>query len=197
MTTTKEQERSALEQIKAILATLEPDSYVNTAFKGCVEIAESNINNDFACSLKDALDSAQEKLSEQKHLLEGIQNSNRALHAENATLKKRIDELLEWKPVEEPGEISNARYEALKSSCVKPLHETECANLLTDHGFDKYKVAILYKTAEYEKNRFGQLRKHGEVERNPYYYASDYNYILFECGGYTHALVNGTIHFNI
>lgn len=45
--TTKDQERAALAQIKAILDTLEPDSYVATAFSGCVELAEENIANDW------------------------------------------------------------------------------------------------------------------------------------------------------
>lgn len=49
---TKDQEREALERIKAILDTLGPDSYVGTAFEGCLEIAEENIENDFACSTK-------------------------------------------------------------------------------------------------------------------------------------------------
>ena len=49
---TKDQEREALEKIKAILDTLGPDSYVGTAFEGCIEDAEENIENDFACSMK-------------------------------------------------------------------------------------------------------------------------------------------------
>lgn len=194
---TKEQERTALEQIKAILATLEPDSYVNTAFKGCVEIAESNIDNDFACSLKDELDAERKKVKGQEVHVNVLLDQNKALEAENEFLKSSIDKLLGWCICEEHGDISNSDYETLRLACKEPLLDEEAKNLLQDHGFDKYKVAILHKTAEYEKSRFGQFRKRGEVERNPYYYASDYNYILFECGGYTHALVNGTIHFNI
>ena len=49
--TTKEQERKALEQIKKILATLDPVGWVNIAFEGCVQDAEENIENDFALSM--------------------------------------------------------------------------------------------------------------------------------------------------
>lgn len=49
---TKDQEREALAKIKAIVESLGPDSYVGTAFEGCFEIAEDNIGNDFACSMK-------------------------------------------------------------------------------------------------------------------------------------------------
>ena len=55
MIPTKEQERKALEQIKKILKGLgnNPDnSYVCRAFDGCVEDAESNIENDFGDSYK-------------------------------------------------------------------------------------------------------------------------------------------------
>lgn len=49
--TTKEQERKALEQIKKIVEGLGEDSYVATAFTGCFEDAEENIENDFAFSM--------------------------------------------------------------------------------------------------------------------------------------------------
>lgn len=48
---TKEDERKALTRIKMIIANLGEDSYVGTAFEGCCEIAESNIENDWACSM--------------------------------------------------------------------------------------------------------------------------------------------------
>lgn len=49
--TTKEQERKALEQIRKIVEGLGENSYIGTAFEGCFEIAESNIENDFADSM--------------------------------------------------------------------------------------------------------------------------------------------------
>lgn len=56
--TTKEQERKALERIRKIVAELGENSYVATAFEGCFEIAEENIENDFACSMKQRWESA-------------------------------------------------------------------------------------------------------------------------------------------
>ena len=69
---TKDQEREALEKIKAILDTLGPDSYVGTALEGCLEIAEENIENDWACSMKQRVE---------------------AVVVENTRLKERIKEL--------------------------------------------------------------------------------------------------------
>lgn len=61
MTATKDQERKALEQIKKIVEDLGPDSYVGTAFEGCFEIAEANIEFDFAGSMKSRWEGEMEK----------------------------------------------------------------------------------------------------------------------------------------
>lgn len=55
---TKDQERKALAKIKEIIEGLGPDSYIGTALEGCLEIAEDNIENDFACSMKQRVDIA-------------------------------------------------------------------------------------------------------------------------------------------
>lgn len=57
--TTKEQERKALEQIRKIVDSLGEDSYIATAFEGCFEIAADNIENDFACSMQQRVESAE------------------------------------------------------------------------------------------------------------------------------------------
>ena len=48
---TKDQERKALDQIKAIVKSLGEDSYIATAFDGVFEMAQQNIDNDWACSV--------------------------------------------------------------------------------------------------------------------------------------------------
>ena len=60
--TTKEQERKALEKIRKIVEELGENSYVGTAFEGCFEIAEENIYNDFACSMKQRAEAAQKEV---------------------------------------------------------------------------------------------------------------------------------------
>lgn len=51
-TATKAQERETLEKIKAMIDELGPNSYLKTAFSGCYEVAEENIDMDAAFSLK-------------------------------------------------------------------------------------------------------------------------------------------------
>jgi len=60
---TKEQERKVLAQIKKLVDGLGEDSYIGTAFEGCWEIAEQNIDNDWACSMKDRAETAERKLA--------------------------------------------------------------------------------------------------------------------------------------
>ena len=59
MAATKEQERKALARIKKIVEELGEDSYIGMAFEGCFEVAEENIENDFACSMKQRAEHAE------------------------------------------------------------------------------------------------------------------------------------------
>lgn len=59
---TKEQERKALDKIRKIVAELGSDSYVAAALEGCFEIAEQNIDNDWACSLKEQVESRDKEI---------------------------------------------------------------------------------------------------------------------------------------
>lgn len=52
----KDAERKALDQIRKIVSDLGPGSYLEATFKGCFELAESNIDNDFMISFKDSND---------------------------------------------------------------------------------------------------------------------------------------------
>lgn len=81
--TTKDQECKALEQIRKIVESLDEDSYIGTAFEGCFEIAQENIDNDWACSMKDRAESAELKA-------ECLDELNQKL---NAQIKKAEDEI--------------------------------------------------------------------------------------------------------
>ncbi len=80
MISTKEQEQKALDQIKTILATLEPGSYVRTAFDGCVDAAQSNIKNDFG-------ESPYQDCIKAEKRAEAAEEENKTLKAENDKLR--------------------------------------------------------------------------------------------------------------
>lgn len=79
---TKQQERDTLAAIRKMVEELGPQSYLATAFDGCFEDAESNIENDFGDSMQRRWESAEEKLS-------AAQEENSRLKAEIAGEKLR------------------------------------------------------------------------------------------------------------
>lgn len=97
MISTKDQEREALNQIKEIVAGLGEGSYVAAAFEGCFELAEDNIGNDFARSMKQIADAAREenqKLEREVNNLSKAADERNLLNKENKAAKERINDLL-------------------------------------------------------------------------------------------------------
>ena len=76
---TKQQEREALEEIKAIVASLGETSYLATALEGCFEDAENNIDDDAAYSMKDRWVSSEEKLAAANKKISNMELDNRDL----------------------------------------------------------------------------------------------------------------------
>lgn len=87
--TTKEQERKALEKIRKIVEELGENSYVGTAFEGCFEIAENNIDNDFACSMKQRAEGAEKNVEIISDEVMSIKSVVSELTTENERLKAK------------------------------------------------------------------------------------------------------------
>ena len=94
---TKEQEREALETIRALLEELGPNSYLRTAFEGCLEDAAQNIEDDGAYSMKSRYELAEEQRrkaeAEADDLRKEVGRAMKdieALKAELAESRKRI-----------------------------------------------------------------------------------------------------------
>lgn len=87
----KEQERKALNEIKEILLQLEPDGYVRTAFDGCFQIAEDNINNDFACSMKQRAESAERQAQQKIKEAEASKAEIKRLEGINKEMRRDLE----------------------------------------------------------------------------------------------------------
>lgn len=102
--TTKDQERQAIEKIRKIVEGLGENSYVGFAMEGVLELAEDNIREDTAYSMKKNAEIAWERADKAE--------------TENKDLKKEVEDLK--KTVEKRGatiselntELCNARAEA-------------------------------------------------------------------------------------
>lgn len=188
--TTKEQELKALTQIKKIVDGLGEDSYIGTAFDGCFEIAETNIDNDWACSMKQRAESAEKKIEMHKadtaNLLKAIAEKDRMIER----LKQQLELEQEWKPYIDTDNYPQERYDELRKA-GRVMTDDEAKEILYDwYGFAKEKITILHSVPKLEVNRHRQLRKVGEIERLPLYEATDWNYIRFDCGCMSYELVN-------
>lgn len=105
--TTKEQERKALEQIKKIVAGLGENSYVGTAFAGCFEDAEQNIEYDAAYSSLGRAEAAEKKElevrealakaeAENQKLARKLENIERSYELEADAHQKELHDRCEW-----------------------------------------------------------------------------------------------------
>lgn len=87
---TKNDERKALEKIKKIVQELGDDSYIAVAFEGCFDIAEENINNDFACSMEQKYNNEHEQVV---RLLKEISDWNDDYLKQEAEIKRLKEEI--------------------------------------------------------------------------------------------------------
>lgn len=111
-TATKEQERKALAKIKKIVEELGEGCYIGVAFAGCFEIAESNIENDFADSMK--------------HRWEHAENQLKKAEAEVSELKRGFSEsYTEW------SEASSADKETIKNLQEHAVNADDLETLLS------------------------------------------------------------------
>lgn len=91
--TTKEQERQALAKIKKILEGLEENSWVRSAFAGCVEDAHENIENDWCLSYKDRYELSQKHLNEANQERQELREKVERLEAVNISREAVADAL--------------------------------------------------------------------------------------------------------
>jgi len=196
----KEEERKALKEIEAILnrlGTVE-DSYVCKAMEGCIETAELNIQNDFFCSYKAARDTEAEKAKKLAEEIVLLQKEKDSIYSAYKYLEAKYERELEWKPYQEGNVYTQENYEKLRKDCGdKELTMEQAKEIVCkEGGFEPSLVRIITTVPVYESNRHNVLRQCGLIDRKPFYFASDYNCIVFECGGYVHELQDGTIRFH-
>lgn len=90
MSTTKEQERKALEKIMKIVSDLRENSYLSMAFDGCFEIAESNIDNDFGDSPRENLAYAEKQIKDLEAKIERFSEANTVLQNRMSSMSIEI-----------------------------------------------------------------------------------------------------------
>lgn len=88
---TKQQERDTLAVIRKMVEELGPQSYLATAFEGCFEDAEQNIEDDAAYSMKARLEIQAQRAIEQGHEVDRLKADLTAAQSKIETLQSQFD----------------------------------------------------------------------------------------------------------
>lgn len=197
MTATREQEKKALAKIREIVESLGENSYIGTALEGCFEIAEENIEYDFADSMKDRLETAREEANRSDETAKTLYDENQRLKQQIATLQEQLERELEWQPYEEKGNVTQFAYNNLANQeDTKQLYIFTAKEMISrDYGFAYDKIEIITSVPVQEINHHQQLRTVGYAERRPLYNATDWNYIRFNCCGTEYEMFNDSPRF--
>ena len=148
---TKQQERDTLAAIRKMIEELGPQSYLATAFDGCFEDAENNIENDFADSMKtrwlhaDAqLNAANGTIEELKEQLEESKKDWEAAHAAAHAIAEQKD-----------AEIAALRQQALSADDIETLVALACERQASlDEEIKKAAARIVENACEPESAEF-------------------------------------------
>lgn len=127
-----------------------------------------------------------------------LEEAEKALESEKRTsdqLRKRLDEELEWHPAEHVGtNMNQSDYEELANQSYDQTDEEHAKYLLSSmFGFIEDLIVIHHHAETFEVNKYHRIRRKETYQRDPYYAASDWNYIRFDCAGNQWELVNGEL----
>ncbi len=108
-------------------------------------------------------------------------------------LKAQLEQEQEWKPWVPADAVPQNDYDHLKSS-GREMSDAEAIEWIAgEWGFSTDKIRINRKMKQYEINRHHQLRTIGEIERDPYYDATDWYYVFFTVCGMEYEAHNGRL----
>ena len=110
----KAEEREALKKIRAIVEKLGSDSYVATAFEGCFEIAEQNIDDDSALSYKGRCECLEDEIAEYKAELKKIESESEELVKEAKQFREAYEQAVKNREISVNNcyELNDRLYEA-------------------------------------------------------------------------------------
>lgn len=95
----KKKERAALNAIRQIVGNLGEDSYVAIALDGCLDIAEENIDSDFACSMRQRWESSERALAKVQKDFDLYKSAAEKEIEDLREANHKIERALSWVPL--------------------------------------------------------------------------------------------------
>ena len=155
---TKQQEREALEKIKAIVATLGPRSYVGTALDGCLVDAEVNIENDFGDSMRARWMEAENRVAQAAREAAAAKEELEAVRKHLQTAEDDAnfyrDKVLDSDDLTDIAQLVDGKMDALRADI-----ETAAARIIEgaeEPESDAFKSAVKYHRASKENLEYYQ-----------------------------------------
>lgn len=163
--TTKEQERQAIEKIRKIVEGLGENSYVGFAMDGILELAEDNIREDTAYSMKERAEIAQKDArkaeKENKDLKAEIEDLKKTVEKRGATISELNTELCNAKANEIPEELVQEMYcMAYDKEAGAQKKMEQAADQMAEAtiaGEDEHGFAEEYKKQKENRNRYRKV----------------------------------------
>ena len=145
---------------------------------------------------KDGLASTVQRAANMENLKRTQEHDDevKALQEELNRLKRKLDAEQEWRTYVDERHVSQWDYENLKKG-HEPMNDDAAKDWIHhEFGFDPSRLKIIREVDEQEINRHNQLRPTGrKIAREPYYEATDYYYIRFDCSGLSWEAWNGSL----
>lgn len=135
------------------------------------------------------------RLYELNSRIEELEKSLEREQKTSAHLRTRLDEELDWHPAEHTGtNMKQSDYEELANQNYAQEDEEHAKYTLSSlFGFIEDLIVIHHHAETFEVNKYHRIRRKETYQRAPYYAASDWNYIRFDCAGCQWELVNGEL----
>lgn len=135
-----------------------------------------------------------EKHKEQKTLLKKEIDS---LKEQLKIINRKLELEEEWKEYVDKRYITDSAYQTIQQDCsFQFLTEDDAKTYIHEEfGFVLENIKIISKMPVQQKNRHGVIRdmKDKYYDRRPVYFATDLNYVAFECCGYAYECINGEL----
>ena len=160
--TTKDQERQAIEKIRKIVEGLGENSYVGFAMEGVLELAEDNIREDTAYSMKESAEIAWERATkaekENKELKKTVEKREATILELNTELcNARAEAKANEVPEELIQEIYCMAYDKEAESIGKMERAADQMTEATIAGEDAHGFAEEYKKQKENRNRYRKV----------------------------------------
>ena len=111
-----------------------------------------------------------------------------------ARLEEKLEREQEWKPWENSKAVKQSEYDHIASSGREMTDDEAKSWIASEFGFSVEKIKINRKMKTFEVNRHHQLRETGEIDRRPYYEATDWYYVFFTVCGMEYEASDGNLN---